>query len=272
MTLGVSQFFYRPLDALLALSAKLLAGECPICIGREGQRFAQTPKICGGSSWKLGFPIPSRRIVKTARDTDSLIILEIPLGFRLVFSVVPFLLSEPHKALKPFYPALIFHTGSMGVFCDRGILSMRRLTGLNGGLWLTKVSAVVSRMIPTSIRSRRPDGDFSRQLFPNIGNGNGKLKRESGSRRGGIGSGPTGFFFSHFLLDMTRRFGIDVGLAPWTRSRRWLAALNQGTTPKACWKLLRACIWGSTSMMAATLRLTDRPAQHVRWHYFRVTG
>ena len=78
----------------------------------------------------------------------------------------------------------------MGVFCDRGILSMRRLTGLNGGLWLTKVSAVVSRMIPTSIRSPRPDGDFSRQLFPNAENGNGKLKRESGSRRRGIGSGP----------------------------------------------------------------------------------
>ena len=100
----------------------------------------------------------------------------------------------------------------MGVFCDRGILGMRRLTGLNGGSWLANVSAVVSRMIPTSFRSPRPDGDLSRQFFPDAKNGDGKLKLESGARVGVIGSGPAGSFFSHFLLDMTQRLGIEIGL------------------------------------------------------------
>jgi len=58
----------------------------------------------------------------------------------------------------------------------------------------------------------RPDSDLSCQFFPDADNGNGKLKLENGSRIGVIGSGPAGSFFSYFLLDMTQRLGIDVGL------------------------------------------------------------
>ncbi len=59
-----------------------------------------------------------------------------------------------------------------------------KLTGLNSGSWLGHVLAVVSRMIPTSFRSDRPNGDLSRQLFANAENGNGKLKLESGAHIG----------------------------------------------------------------------------------------
>jgi len=131
---------------------------------------------------------------------------------------------------------------------------MRRFTGLSSGSWLTSVSAVVSRMIPTSFRSPRPDGDFSRQLFPNAENGNGKLKLECGSHIGVIGSGPAGSFFSHFLLDMTQRLGIDVGLAPWTRAPALAGGSHSGFHPTGV-------PLGSTSIMiATTLRLTDQPA------------
>ena len=68
---------------------------------------------------------------------------------------------------------------------------MRRLTGPNRGSRLTNVSAVLSRLPGTLFASWRSDSDFSLQLFSDTENGNRKLKRESGSHVGIIGSGPT---------------------------------------------------------------------------------
>src|SRR3990172_6296994 len=100
----------------------------------------------------------------------------------------------------------------MGVVGDQGTLSMRRLTGVNSGSWLTNVSAVLSRLPSTFFRSRRHESDLSRQFFPDAENGNGNLKLENGSRIGVIGSGPAGSFFSHFLLDITPRLRHHVRL------------------------------------------------------------
>lgn len=75
---------------------------------------------------------------------------------------------------------------------------------------LSKVSPGASRLIPTSLRPARSKLDFTNQLFQDADEG--KFKLESGSRVAVIGSGPAGSFFSYFLLEMTRRLGIDVGL------------------------------------------------------------
>ncbi len=89
---------------------------------------------------------------------------------------------------------------------------MRKLAGPSSGSWLINASAVLNRLAPTFFRSGSTESDLSRQFFPDAENGDGKLKLESGSRVGVIGSGPAGSFFSHFLLDMTQRLGIDVSL------------------------------------------------------------
>jgi len=65
-------------------------------------------------------------------------------------------------------------------------------------------------MASTSFDSPRADGNLSRRLFPNAKNGNGNPKLENGAHMGSIGCGLAGSFFSYFLLEMTRRLGIEM--------------------------------------------------------------
>src|SRR5512138_3428650 len=74
---------------------------------------------------------------------------------------------------------------------------------------LNKVSPG-SCLKPISFRPARSNLRFTNQFFQRAHEG--KIKLESGSRVAVIGSGPAGSFFSYFLLDMTQRLGIDVGL------------------------------------------------------------
>jgi len=69
-------------------------------------------------------------------------------------------------------------------------------------------------------------------LFLNAENGNASSNAKAALVEGGIGRGPDGFFFSHFLLDMTRRLAIDVGLATWTRAPALAGGFHSRLHPK----------------------------------------